>query len=124
MSNKYACKDIQDGFKQIQEKGGVENFSKFLKSIEMPYHQLYVNAFGTSADAQIKDEYKDKLFRLEYENGTIHDVGKLISAGFRRYSYSTMFYFKFENEDGIREIDTEYEQPKILVLEIENIDEN
>ena len=121
MSNKYACKDLVDGLKQIQEKGGAEDFGKFLKSIEIPYRELYLNAFGNNADAAIKDDYKDKLFRLEYENGNTNDVGKLISGGFRRYSYTTMFHFKFENEDGNTIIDTEYEQPKISVLEIENI---
>ena len=119
MSNKYACKDLVDGFKKIQEKGGSEDFAKFLNSIEIPYRELYLNAFGNRADATIKDDYKDKLFRVEYENGTTYDVGKLISGGFRRYSYTTMFYFKFENENGNTIIDTEYQQPKILIIEKE-----
>ena len=117
MSSKYNCKNLQDGFKQIEEKGGVEGFSKFLKSIEMPFRDLYIKAFGTSAGAQIKDEYKDKQFRLEYEDGTTHDVGKLIGGGFRKYSCVTMFHFKFENDDGQTVVDTETSQPKILILE-------
>ena len=116
MSNKYHCDGLDDGFKKIQEKGGVEEFGKFLQSIEMPFRDLYIKAFGTSAGAQIKDEYKDKLFRLEYDDGTTHDVGKLKSAGFRNYSCVTMFHFKFENDDGETLVDTETSQPKILML--------
>ena len=117
MSSKYNCKNLQDGFKQIEEKGGVEGFSKFLKSIEMPYRDLYIKAFGTTSNDTIKEEYKDKDFRLEYDDGTTHDVGKLIGGSFRNYSMVTMFNFKFKNSDGITKLDTEKQQPKIIMLE-------
>ena len=117
MENAYLCEDLQSGFKKIEEKGGVQEFVKFINSIEMPYRDLYVNAFGTSAYSQIKKEYKDKLFRLKYSDGRTHDVGNLTGGGFRNYSSVTMFNFKFETSDGETNIDTEYEQPQILMLE-------
>lgn len=116
MSNKYHCDGIEDGFKKIEEKG-VKEFGKFLKSIEMPYRDLYIEAFGTNSNDTIKEEYKDKDFRLEYDDGTTHDVGKLIGGSFRNYSMVTMFNFKFKNSDGITTIDTEVKQPKIIMLE-------
>jgi len=117
MSNKYHCEDLDDGLKKIEEKGGIEEYGKFLKSIEMPFRDLYIKAFGNTSGSSIKDEYKDKLFRLEYEDGTTQNVGKLKSAGFRNYSCVTMFHFKFENDDGETLVDTETIQPKILMLD-------
>ena len=117
MDSKYFCENFDDGLKKIEEKGGVLEFSKFLNSIEMPYRELYVDAFGTGCASQINEKYKDKLFRLEYSDGRTHDVGNLTGATFRNYSMCTMFCFKFKNSDGVTMIDTEYEQPKILMLE-------
>jgi len=115
-SNKYVS-SFEQVKKDVEERGRSQVF-KEIKSIEIPYRDLYIKAFGTSSSSSIKPEYKDKEFRLVYnEKNLVHDVGKLISADFRNYSMVTMFRFTFENSDGKTIIDTECEQPNILMID-------
>jgi hypothetical protein len=102
--------------KEMFETPTQETFKKLI-STEIPYHNLYVEAFGTSSNSNVKPLYSDKLFRLEYKDGTTKDVGNLISGDFRNYSCVTMFKFIFKNNEGICEVDTEREQPKIIMLD-------
>lgn len=108
LSNKYVS-SFEEVKKDIEEKGTSQVF-KEIKTIEIPYRDLYIKVFGTSSSSSIKPEYKDKEFRLVYnDKDLLHDVGKLISVGFRNYSMVTMFTFEFENSDGKTIVDTEYE---------------
>jgi len=116
ISNKYNS-SLKEVIKNIENKGASQVY-KEIKSIEKDYCKLYIEAFGYSSKLSVKDEYKDKNFRLIYnETDSVHDVGKLISGKFRNYSCVTMFEFTFENSDGKTTIDTEYEQPTILIIE-------
>ena len=115
-SNKYNS-SLKEVKKDIENKGGSQVY-KEIRSIEKDYRTLYIKAFGSSSNLPVNDEYKDKNFRLIYnETDLVHDVGKLISGKFRNYSCATMFEFTFENSDGKTTIDTEYEQPTILIIE-------
>ena len=106
----------KSGFKEMFETPPQETFKELI-STEIPYHNLYVEAFGTSSNSNVKPLYSDKLFRLEYKDGTTKDVGNLISGTFRRYSCVTMFKFIFKNNEAIYEVDTEHKQPKIIMLD-------
>lgn len=110
-SNKYNMSE-----KVINSKKNSSQIFKEIKSIEIPYRELYIKLFGTSSGSSIKSEYKNKEFRL-VNNDSVKDVGKLISANFRNYSMVTMFQFTFENSDDKTVIDTEQEQPTILMLD-------
>lgn len=117
-SNKY-----NSSFKQVKkdiEEKGYKQLFKEIKSIEIPYRDLYIKAFGTSSSSSIKPEYKDKEFRLVYnDKDLVHDVGKLISADFSNMSMATIFRFTFENSNGKTFVNTEYEQPTILIIDDE-----
>jgi len=106
----------KSGFKKMFETSPQETFKELI-STEIPYHNLYVEAFGTSSNSDVKPLYSDKLFRLEYKDGKTKDVGNLISGDFRRYSCVTMFKFIFKNNEGTYKLDTEEEQPKINILD-------
>lgn len=114
-SNKYNS-SLKEVIKDIENKG-VSQVYKEILSIGKDYRTLYIEAFGSSSNLPVKNEYKDKNFRLIYKPDLVHDVGKLISGKFRNYSFETMFEFTFENSDGKKTtIDTEYEQPTIEII--------
>ena len=112
--SKYIC-NFSEQINKVKAMG-IEKAYSDMKSIEIPYRNLYIDAFGTTYGANLNDKYKDVLFRLKYDDGTTHDVGKLIGGTFRNLSCVTMFSFRFENEDGVTIFDTEYDQPTIIML--------
>ena len=119
--NKMSTNKYNSSFAQMKndiEEKGYQQVFKEIKSIEMQYRDLYIKAFGTSSDSSIKPEYKDKEFRLVYnDKDLVHNVGKLIGATFSNMSMVTIFTFTFENSDGKTYVNTEYEQPTILMID-------
>jgi hypothetical protein len=112
-----AYTNTKSAVKKMFEMSPKETYKELI-STEMPYRNLYIEAFGTTNYCNPKPIYSDKLFKLEYKDGKTKDVGNLISGDFRHYSCVTMFNFKFKNNEGIcYDLDTEKEQPKIIMLD-------
>jgi len=86
------------------------------KIYETPYKELYIKLYGYNHYDVLKDQYKNTQFTIvDQINDTSRNVGKIVCANFYNSYPFSHFIFVFQNGDVYTEINTDVQQPLIIM---------